>query len=73
MKSVPIEGAAMLWDPHIKEAIEGIGNLSAQIREEVPKREKTLLMLADRRDILADQATELAARAGSLSNYGDTH
>ncbi|MET4071536.1 hypothetical protein ABID58_006350 [Bradyrhizobium sp. S3.2.6] len=67
MKSVPIEGAAMLWDPHIKEAIEGIGNLSSQIREEVPKREKMLLMLADRRDILADQANELAARAGKLS------
>lgn len=67
MKSVPLEGAAMLWDPHIREAIEGISSLSAQIREEMPKRERMLRMLADRRDILSDQATQLAARAGKLS------
>ena len=67
MKSIPMEGATMYWDPHVKEAIEGIVLLSTQIREEVPKRQAQLKLRADQRDIFADHATALAARSGKLS------
>lgn len=67
MKSIPMEGAANYWDPHVMEAIDGIRLLSAQIREEVPKRQAQLLSRADQRDIFADQATTLAVRAGKLA------
>jgi hypothetical protein len=66
-KSIPMEGAANYWDPHVREAIDGIGMLSSQIRDEVPKRHAQLRSRADQRDIFANHATALAARAGKLS------
>jgi hypothetical protein len=63
-KSMPMEAAAYYWDPHVREAIDGIRLLSSQIREEVPKRQFQLQSRADERDIFADQATALAVRAG---------
>ena len=66
-KSIPMEGAANYWDPHVKDAIDGIRLLSSQIKEEVPKRQVQLQLRADQRDIFADHATALAVRAGKLS------
>ena len=62
-----MEGAANYWDPHVKDAIDGIRLLSSQIKEEVPKRQVQLQLRADQRDIFADHATALAVRAGKLS------
>ncbi|WP_409188222.1 hypothetical protein [Bradyrhizobium sp. RDM4] len=59
MKSIPMEGAATYWDPHVKEAIEGICLLSSQIKEEVPRRQSQLQARADQRDILGAHAREL--------------
>jgi hypothetical protein len=41
-KSIPMEGAANYWDPHVREAIDGIRLLSSQIRDEMPKRQGQL-------------------------------
>ena len=51
-----MEGAANYWDPHVKDAIDGIRLLSSQIKEEVPKRQVQLQLRADQRDIFADHA-----------------
>ena len=58
-RSVPFEGAVLIWDPPIKGAVHGVGDLASQIRNDIPKKMALLKILADRRDSYAERAEGL--------------
>jgi hypothetical protein len=51
--SMPTQGMLMSFDPNVRETIQGIRELAAQITAEVPARLAQMVALADQRDIFA--------------------